>query len=377
MVCPPLIDKKSMSKLHICNTNFEWELVQKKAASPVFAFERHPIFLQLQFLPLLYAEPEDGVVVTDSPNEEFWEALQNFGIIAPKLHFFSDKDFSRYRQIESWGPSLILSRFAQEHHLQYSIPPWETVLQVNSKAFSYQISPKLPGSTLLFDQKQAQEWLNSSSGKVVFKTCYGVSGRGHLLIDLDEYISQKRFWSFLQKEWNENRPVIAEPWVSRVLDFSTQWEIVTKDDIRFIGAAICENDPKGSYRRNYAGDPVQLFGKYINFLEEHRKIVLPILTEMARLKHIGNVGIDAMVFLEKGELLLHPVVEINARKTMGWTAIRIQKLRYSEKIISLQFTTLNDKLPSLLPNAIFREDKSVLKFAKHLYIEVQEGPLYN
>lgn len=357
-----------MSKLHIANTNFEWELVQDKSVPLESAFAQHPIFLQLQFLPFLYAGPEDGVVVTGRPNEEFWEVLNQFGVTAPKMHLFSEKDFSAYQEIESWGPSLMISQWAQKHHLEYSIPPWPTVLQVNSKAFSYQTSPKLSHSALLSDEAQTRDWLRSILGKIVFKTCYGVSGKGHLVLDLDKEVGYEKLWSFLKREWNKNRPVIAEPWVSRLFDFSTQWEI--NNDVRYLGATVCENDPKGAYRCNYAGNEVQLFGKWIHFLEEHRKVVQPILMEIARLGHFGNIGIDAMVFESNGAPHLHPVVEINARKTMGWVALQIQKKQFPENIISLQFSSSDGTLPSLLPDALIKKDKSVIKFSKRLCVKI-------
>jgi len=352
-----------MPILHIANTHFEWELTQEKPVSLEDAFKQHPVFLQLQFLPFLYAKSEDGVVVTDNPNEEYWDALHRFGIKTPKLHLFSDNDFSSYSEIESWGPSLMISKWAQKHDLLYPIPSWNTVLQVNSKAFSYQISPHLPHSMLLSNEAEAQNWFKSISGIIVLKTCYGFSGRGHLIIDLKKDVLRDKLWSFLKKEWEKNLPVIAEPWVQRLFDFSTQWEI--EDDIYYVGATICENDPKGVYRSNYAGNEVQLFGKWIHFFEEHKKVVSQILREIAKLGHFGNVGIDAMVFWSNGEPRLHPVVEINARKTMGWVALQIQKSQFPENIISLQFTSPNDTLPSLLP-----EKLNAVRFSKRLYVEV-------
>jgi predicted ATP-grasp superfamily ATP-dependent carboligase len=35
----------------------------------------------------------------------------------------------------------------------------------------------------------------------------------------------------------------------------------------------------------------------------------------------GNVGIDSMIYDGK----LHPIVEINLRKTMGWVALKLGK----------------------------------------------------
>ena len=54
-----------MSILHLCNTFFEWELSGQLPTTLERAFAKNPIFLQLQFLPLIYANPDEGILVTE------------------------------------------------------------------------------------------------------------------------------------------------------------------------------------------------------------------------------------------------------------------------------------------------------------------------
>ena len=316
-----------MPKLHIANTFFEWELETDQKCSLSEAFLQHAIFRQLQFLPALYAAPNEGVLLSDLPEESYWATLQKKGIPPPKAFTVSDSSFSPYTKIDSWGASRLVAEFAAKHQLTYRMPEWEVVRKINSKQFSFESSPKLPQATLLNDEAHTKRWLQSFEGRKVLKTCYGVSGKGHLIID--DQIPWESIARFLKIQWQKQLPVIAEPWMHRVLDFSTQWLIDEDKKIAYVGATLCENNERGQYRFNTVGDEKTLFNVHLPFLKEHVKIAHPILSKIAELGFFGNIGIDAMLYTNPDQLdvpILHPIVEINARKTMGWVALINSKI---------------------------------------------------
>ncbi len=334
--------------LHIANTCFEWELIQKSPFSIVEALHRHPIFLQLQFLPFLYAAQEDAVAVTAHPPEAFWDSLQEFGITPHKLQLFSA--FCRFigLAVESWGASRAVEAWAKEKRLRYDMPPQEIVRMVHSKEFSFTRGPRLPGSMLLHGEKDAHLFLAAQKKPFVLKRCFGLSGKGHLLVD--HPAAEARVWPFLKGEWREMRPVIAEPWVERVLDFSTQWRISKTEGVHYLGVTICDNDKRGRYVQNRVG------GICIPHLEEHRAIAIPILEEMADRGYFGHAGIDALLYLDEGSTRLHPIVEINARKTMGWVALEMQRRHFPNRSLTLRYAPSasgEGVLPSALGDTLF------------------------
>jgi hypothetical protein len=335
-----------MSFLHIANANFESELAIAKPTTVAALIQSHPIFLQLQFLPLLYAGPDDGIAVTHAPSSFFH-----------RVHLLDEKTFS-YESVESWGASQSIATWAEKRKLSYRMPKWDVVKQVNSKAFSFTESLKLPGSELIHTLAELEQWEQKIEGPKVLKTCFGVSGKGHL------FLPSPHMKKFAEQEFAAGRPLIAQPWVERKLDFSTQWIIHQK--IEFLGATVCVNDQRGRYNSNRVGDLPFLFGKYFPFLELHKEKVFPILQKMAALGYFGNVGIDAMIW---GNDQLHPVVEINARKTMGWVALEISKRRFPKQTIALSYLTKSN-LDNLLPDAIVQKDGSLLHFPKKLVVEV-------
>lgn len=335
-----------MTLLHIANTNFEWELVQKKAVRLEQAIEQYQIPLQLQFLPVLYAGPGDGVAVSCLPGEPFQSSHP--------LHLLSQP--GKYQKVESWGASLSVQAWAKERNLTYEMPPWEIVRKVNSKEFSFSESRKLHNAALLHTEKEVEQWIASVEGRKVLKSCFGTAGRGHLFVPCEP----EKLKSFLNRE---GFPMIGEPWVDRVIDFSTQWVIEQNEKIVFLGTTECVSDARGQYVENRVGN---ILAEYQRFIDEHKEIALDILQKMAALGYFGNVGFDAMIY-ENDKL--HPVVEINARKTMGYVALKLQQMRFTKQMISLSYVN-DSQNTNLLPNSIVRADGSRVVFAKKLVISV-------
>jgi len=273
-----------MSRLHICNTFFEREIeLFSRQKSLSEWFRSHPSFLQLQFLPLIYADTNDKILVSDLPAN-------------PDPRLFLIDDAPKNLPIEHWGPSLAIKKWAEKCHIPYSIPEPNLISELNSKVFSFLNSPKLPGATLLHTEQEVTEWMEKTQGPKVLKTPLGVAGRGHIFSNV------KRLYTL---------PLIGEPWVERVLDFSTQW-----NHGKLLGVTCFENEPNGTYKRTFTA-PVESWA-----LDEHIAIAKPLIEKMMNLGYSGNVGVDAFIYLWKGKKHLHPIVEINGRKTMSWVALK-------------------------------------------------------
>jgi hypothetical protein len=264
--------------------------------------DSHPVVRTLQTLPFQYAALEDLVLVSD---------LIDAPLAAGK--------------IEDWGASRAIAAWAKERGIPYPIPDWETVRTANSKIFSFSESPKLPFAALLESEKEAIDWIEKTPGKKVLKTAFGTAGRGHFHIP-----GRGDLAAFLKREFAKGLKVIGEPWVERTLDFSTQW----KDSV-LLGATVFENTENGSYRATLVGSR---FGSYEWALEEHLAAALPILEKVRRLGFFGHLGIDAFLYRWEGKERLHPIVEINARKTMSWAALQIQEKKFPGRPIRFSFS---------------------------------------
>lgn len=303
-----------MSKIHICNTFFESEVkgISKRSLKDLML--SHPVVMQLQFLPILYAEKDDLILVTSvPPNSD------------PRLISF-DELFPRTFQIEDWGASLAIQKWAKLHGIPYHIPDWDLIRKINSKLFSFTRSPKLQGAEVLNDKKEIQLWLEITKSPKVLKSFYETAGRGHV-IDPENTKKLKP-------------PLIGEPWVERSLDFSTQWK-----DKKLLGVTVFETTDKGVYKKTLCRN-VEKWA-----LDEHLSFAKPLVDEIYDLGYFGHLGIDAFIYRSQGEDKLHPIVEINARKTMSWIALQTHPFTYTRASFGL--------LPNHLKNTPFSKNITI------------------
>ena len=322
-----------MSVLHICNTFFEREL-ETASVRPLADWMRsQPIVLQLQFLPLLYADLQDSILVSDlPPNPD------------PRLSLL---DSPPSGPIEHWGPSRAIAAWAKKHSIDYTISDWEIVQRINSKIFSFSESPKLPGAALLATESEAAAWIEHTPGPKVLKTAFGTAGTGHFHIRVKG--KDPNLAAYLKRQFDQKLPVIGEPWVERLFDFSTQW--LLGESIELLGATRFENAPNGQYLATIAGETS--FGWE---LEEHLAIAKPLLKKIARLGFSGNLGIDAFVYHSEGKEKLHPIVEINGRKTMSWAALQIQRKKHPGGTLRFFFSKGSE---GLLPKTLNVKGKTI------------------
>ncbi len=348
----------STSLLHIANTFFEWECEADPHVDLYQAFHKHPVYLQLQFLPLLYANPGEEIVCSDLPEEEY--------IARCPMRLRDLRANFSGAMIETWGASQIVQKWAAAKGIVYKMPPYEVVKQINAKDFTLEMTSRLPSATLVRDETEAKRWLELQTGPCVFKSCFGVSGRGHLHAEPGE-TSWEKILTFLKREWQADRPVVAEPWVQRVLDFSTQWKIAPSGDIAFIGATLMGNDARGGYLWSRSGSEAQLFSAYRSFVDDQKVIAESLLRHVSQLGYFGEVGLDAMLFRQGDRVALHPVVEMNARKTMGWVCATFQQKQFPTQVVQLEYTT---EKTGLLPHTLVTRSAKKIHFERNLQMHV-------
>lgn len=333
--------------LHICNPYFEWELSSQCASTFEETSLQHPIFTQLQFLPLLYGAPEDGLIVSAKPDPAFFETVK---LQMPRALYFPEEPLPPHAQLSDWGASQLIAKWAKERGLAYGIPDWDLVQQISSKLFSFQQSP-LPGAARILNRADLDQFLKKTKGPVVLKDCLESSGRGHFFFFPNKPVDERTLNAFLMR----NHPLIAEPWVERIIDYSTQWEITKKGDIQYLGLTICHNDAHGRYRGNEVG--------HLTFTADigvHQTVI----EEIAQKGFFGNIGIDAMIYNTDSGPQLQPVVEINPRKTMGYVALQFQRRHFPGQHLFLSFS--DNAASNLLPQSVTTRNGARVKFRKSL-----------
>jgi hypothetical protein len=363
--------------VHIANTNVEFEMAQFSGLSLEKAWHCHAFCLQLQFLPLLYAQSTDKIAVTHLPDPEFLTALSrmNWWLKGTPSFILLDDMLETKGICYSWGASQQVETWAKIRGLRYDIPDnWEMLRQINSKAFSFRYS-YLPSTCLLYNEQELRNWVKKVQGVKILKSCYGVSGKGNRLIKHD--VLSEKILAFCRHEWEQQRPLIAEPYVRRCLDFSTQWYIHSKEKIEWKGTTRFEVDTRGSYQGTMVGKEEILFPSFFSYIEKHKEIAYQSLTEIAEKGYFGPVGIDAFVYYnDQQKKVLQPIGEINARQTMSSIALAFQKKLPTAQILHLFFAPVSVASCCLLPHLLLQQGEKYLQFSRTLTYSLSQKIKY-
>jgi hypothetical protein len=192
---------------------------------------------------------------------------------------------------------------------------YEIVRKVNSKAFSHGLSKRLFENRFGETVNSAQEldtrgrtWLQSSS--VLIKEEFGVSGKGSLLIK-SEYVLERIVKYLAEQEEREKKTrLVIEPLLDKDVDFSCQFEIDVRGRVTMSSIQQMQNSgfAFSGIRTADEGfrEKLEASGYYGQ--------VAAVAAELYREGYSGPVCLDSMI-LRSGEIV--PVVEINARKSMG------------------------------------------------------------
>ena len=300
----------------------------------------HPAILQLQFLPFLYRKPGEKIVVSARPPEEYLSHLKSLGLAIDGIEELSHP--TAPFELELWGASKAAAEWAAHHGGSCRENNWDTVKEVHSKLYAFALAPgQIPHSRIVHTLDDAEQWVSDVKGPKVLKQAFGLSGAGHM--HCEERLPPKAV-QLLEK----GTVLIAEPWVQRTLDFSTQWNIGEK--VEYLGATLLEVSSKGLYRSTKVGDENALFKDHLGALELHINVCRPLLEKVRRSGFFGNLGVDAFIYEQNNERKLRPVSEINARKTMGWVALQMQRIHFPNKMLHLRYETSSEV--GLLPQKL-------------------------
>ena len=319
-------------KLHIFNPEHDLAL-----ASNLSNFTAPHAGRQLRqdlgWLPALWAEEDDFILVDNIKNAQRSYGRLRVRIGSGQRHFV-DKfqlDSLDVTEVRPWGWNLALRSFLLRYGVN-AVPSEEYIAGVRK----------------LSHRRQAVSLLNSLQGKGITGQSYETDSMADILESLRLYgvIVVKAPWSssgrgvrFFNDTLNESQErwirniidrqgsVIMEPYYHKVKDFGMEFESDGLGGVRYLGLSLFYTR-NGAYKGNIL-IPEDMKMEYINryiSIELLCKTQEKICDELGcyyKDKYKGPFGVDMMIVAQPGgeELLLHPCVEINLRRTMGHVAL--------------------------------------------------------
>ncbi len=194
-------------------------------------------------------------------------------------------------------------------------PAYEIVKKVNSKIYSHEVCERIGiknyGMIINKSNELEKAAVRYGNGRgFLIKDPYGVSGKGNLLISSRKMLGIIEKYLAFQEGKGLSTRFLVEPYHDKVHDFSCQIIIGQNGKHEVLSVQDIYNQ-YFSYSGSMSADR-----EFIDFLDDNNyfNIIRKTAGELAGEGYIGNVCIDSMI-LQNGEIV--PIVEINARKSMG------------------------------------------------------------
>jgi hypothetical protein len=167
---------------------------------------------------------------------------------------------------------------------------------------------------------------SADSSLYLLKSPFSSSGRGLLWIPEGKSARAER--QIISGMLRRQKQVSLEKALDKQLDFSMHFDCRAENTVDFIGYSVFCTNSKGAYQKSILSNQKNLQTMITRMIKKDLLLqVQDKLTEIFKTMYSpyyqGKIGVDMLVYKNKTDYGLHPCVEINMRKTMGYVALRI------------------------------------------------------
>jgi uncharacterized ferritin-like protein (DUF455 family) len=316
----------------------------------------------LDALPAFSLHAEDVVLVQRAPRAAWLKRMRGAGVELPQFEVLkapgvlaadsslADRKLGRLRP---WGWSadsaaLLGPLVANAGEAAFANVPWdEEIRALYSKVTSAAAARELaagqgipdetwgvPAGTMEAVAGALEDLLEKGWERACLKAPFGIAGRG--LIQVRTSGLTERDLSWLRPVLFQQQAVVVEPWLERIADFSSQYELTPGTLPRLKGQVHLINDAGGRFLACGSSPAFTrlLPAEAARCLHEagagdlYNTILPGLLSRLPGLVRLhGGLGIDAFVYRSRdGTPRLRPLVEINPRTTMGRVTLDLRRL---------------------------------------------------
>lgn len=323
--------------LHIFNPEHDIVLGYNKSHISV-PHAAQELRMNLGFLPMLWAEDGDAILVDDIKYAlKVSASLRKF---ASEILFVEHSDLKSLpiQKILPWGWDKRINSELLENGVDKNI-----VLDETHVGEIRLLSDRVHTSNLLKSVRQGIESLTCGESilcitykevesqikkyrNLVVKAPWSSSGRGIRYVN-GSIDSAKKSW--IDKVISRQGHVMVEPYYNKVCDFALEYYAYDDGRIEYRGLSVFQT-VNGKYAGNVIANEEYKrlrLGRYVDMqlLDFVKDRIKNYLSSHLLGKYSGPLGVDMMAVADKknGKLLLHPCVEINLRRTMGHVALAL------------------------------------------------------
>lgn len=308
-----------LARLWHMNADFEVELAARAGSR----YRRLPAYdalnRRLAEHLLWLAQPNDALLLQEPWSERLQAEAQRRGV---ELVSMIQAAPQTTRTFTPWGwtPSAVAA--GERAGAVVRALPFSVVARVNSKLWSHALEVELgtaqPGAAIAATFAELEAAVTRAcpqpDDKWVVKSPYGFAARDRVLGRGPRLEQPQAKWS--QRRFAMGETLIFQPWLEVVREYGVVVEISGSGAFEIQGVSDLQTNGAGTGTGYILGRPPE--PRRVAELERIARIVCERLYGEG---YAGPVGIDALE--HKGGL--HPLLEINARYTMGFVALAVER----------------------------------------------------
>jgi len=297
----------------------------------------------LAFLPAWYASEGDFVFMETSLPDDFVSSCKLLNIqIKPVTpgDFLENGEMFQHSAVDLWGISPqsvhFFEKLNKQWNLSLAIPQWKEEFHFLGSRFAsrkilagiieripeieWEILPCFFSGIEEIEQQTVQ-----SHERLLVKSPYSSSGRGLIWLPPGKLAQSER--QIISGMLKKQKQVSIEKALDKYMDFSMHFEITKQGDTQFMGYSVFQTNSKGAYEKSRLAGQAYLEKQITNLIDaglllQTRITLSELIQEMYAPFYTGAIGIDMLIYQSGDSYRLHPCVEINMRKSMGYLAIR-------------------------------------------------------
>ena len=298
----------------------------------------------LEYLPALWAREGDCVLVENMASAS--HHARRLMRYSEQVRFVDRKD-----KVQPWGWDSAVKFQLEQMGVSAAVLPDDVQLseirKLSNRQFSSAVlkgvlerlaNPVLLGEASYVDNIVELERVLNDTGKAVIKAPWSSSGRGVRYVDtvLDAALAN----------WGKNvvksqGGIMVEPYYNKVKDFGMEF-FSDADGVHYAGLSVFHT-VNGAYVGNsLAGESEKrsVLTAYVSgdLLDKVADVLEQLLSSKLRGVYHGALGVDMMIVASDVEFMLHPVVEINLRHTMGHVALALSaRSEFHERMMRIDY----------------------------------------
>ena len=292
----------------------------------------------LDFLPAVWADDDDLVVVADP--DRAWLLSRPLHQWLSDVEFVTLDDLGRLSrdnprgiEIRPWGwDRALCHQLVKAGVDEQALPSTAQIDRIRTLSHRAAAIPLLHrltaevrgtvGERLELTTPDALSDIASQWGHFVVKAPWSSSGRG---VRLDCQWPEPRLNAFVRNVIARQGSVTVEPFYERVSDFAMEFMADGEGGATYCGLSLFST-ANGAYQGNLVARECEKRAWMapeidLDKLDLATVIICREVGEWCKGCYSGPFGVDMMVVRQDGQLMLHPCVEVNLRRTMGHVAL--------------------------------------------------------